>query len=303
MSSIFLCHSSVDKSFVKNLATDLRKMGVYAWFDSWEIKVGESLLWKIEHGIRENEFFSIILSPEALNSEWVKTELGAAMHKQISQKKVVILPVLFRDCDIPYILADKRYADFRNDYQQGLRALADALGISAIDLLSEDNWRWYAKNQKNSDWKPFREKEFEQLVTQLTDQAMQYNWSTWVGGSKMPFSIMFEASIPPVIRKTITLGLNRRTHAYHAAEDDIWNPNHLKVGDFNRYVGNTMEECQEYIWRHMSDFQAAHGNPTAKAYHFNYRFSSRAKRIALIEKWLADLYWYKGDRKKIKNAN
>lgn len=256
--------------------------------------MGESLFWKIERGIRENEFFSIIMSPEALNSECVKNELGAAMQKQIAQKKIFILPVLLRDCDIPWLLADKKYADFRKDYQYGFRELAGALGIKQTEVLSEENWRWFARHQKNTDWRHFREKEFERLVTQLTDLAKQYNWGTWVGSSKMPFSILFEAYIPQRAQKSVTLRLDGRTYGYVATEKAVSNPNHLSVKDFDCYVGNTSEECQEYIWRHMSDFHVAHGNPPGEAFHSNYRYLNFEKQVALAHKMAAELSWYKG---------
>lgn len=78
MPNLFLSHNSVDKPFVKKLARDLKKLGVTVWVDEWEIQVGESLTWKIEAGIRENEYLGLVLSPDALQSEWVKSEISAA---------------------------------------------------------------------------------------------------------------------------------------------------------------------------------------------------------------------------------
>ena len=40
MSSIFLCHSSQDKFFVRKLAEALRNEGVRVWLDEAEIKIG-----------------------------------------------------------------------------------------------------------------------------------------------------------------------------------------------------------------------------------------------------------------------
>lgn len=89
MPSLFLCHASVDKPFVEKLANDLKGAGVNVWFDQWNIRVGESITWKIDEGIRENEYLSIVMSPESVNSEWVKTELGAAC--QCRTKRSVFL--------------------------------------------------------------------------------------------------------------------------------------------------------------------------------------------------------------------
>ena len=56
MPSIFLSHASVDKPFVEKLAKDLKRIGVNVWFDNWSIKIGESITWQVEEGIRENEY-------------------------------------------------------------------------------------------------------------------------------------------------------------------------------------------------------------------------------------------------------
>ncbi len=47
------------------------------------------LIIKVEEGIRENEFLGIVLSQEALKSEWVKAELSAAWIKQMQKKKLL----------------------------------------------------------------------------------------------------------------------------------------------------------------------------------------------------------------------
>src|SRR5581483_7356251 len=121
MPSVFLSHTSCDKPFVEKLATDLKRIGVNVWFDKWQIRIGESITWKIEDGIRENEFLGLILSPDALKSEWVKTELSAGWVKQMQGKRIFVLPVLYRDCQIPLFIADRKYAGFRKDYQSGFK--------------------------------------------------------------------------------------------------------------------------------------------------------------------------------------
>src|SRR5262249_20256391 len=160
MPSVFLSHTSIDKPFVEKLAGDLKRIGINVWFDKWEIKIGESITWKIEEGIRENEYLAIVLSPEALNSDWVKCELSAAWVKQMQRRRVVVLPILYRSCAIPLFLADRKYANFSIDYQIGFRELADALGVRDGDVVTEENWRHFAKRRKPG-WQEFRKREFE----------------------------------------------------------------------------------------------------------------------------------------------
>src|SRR5258708_29697361 len=148
MPTIFLSHTFVDKPFVEKLAKSLVSIGVNVWYDKWEIRIGDSLLWKIEQGIRANEYLGVVLSPDAIASEWVKTELASAWHKQLQSKQIVVLPILYRDCEMPLFLADRKYADFRADYEAGFRSLATALGVNDTEVLAIRKWRLFAKAKK-----------------------------------------------------------------------------------------------------------------------------------------------------------
>lgn len=108
MPSLFLSHSSADKTFVEKLAKDLEGVGVNVWFDKWEIKVGDSLTGKIEEGLQANDYLGLVLSPAAVASEWVKAELSAAWCRQMSSRKIVVLPILYQDCEIPFLLEDRK---------------------------------------------------------------------------------------------------------------------------------------------------------------------------------------------------
>ena len=114
MSSIFISHNSWDKPFVRKLGNKLKKYGIKVWIDEAEIKVGESLIKKISEGITQMEYVGAILSKNSINSSWVQKELHLAMTKEINRRKVIVLPILIEDCNIPDFLIDKRYADFRD---------------------------------------------------------------------------------------------------------------------------------------------------------------------------------------------
>jgi hypothetical protein len=120
-----MCHSSRDKEFAGRLSEDLKKEGIRVWIDEAEIKVGDSLIEKIEEGIEEMEYLGVILSPDSVKSNWVTKELNVAMAKEIKRKEVKVLPILYKKCKIPSFLEEKKYADFTKDYNQGLSELLD----------------------------------------------------------------------------------------------------------------------------------------------------------------------------------
>lgn len=127
MTKIFLSHNSGDKAFVKKLARDLQKAGVQSWVDEAEIKVGDSLITKIQQGIKSSEFVAAVLSPNSITSEWVKRELEIALNNEIAERKVIVLPLLIADCEIPAFLRGKLYADFRTNYKNGMANLLKRL--------------------------------------------------------------------------------------------------------------------------------------------------------------------------------
>lgn len=111
--SVFLSHNRADKPFVHRLAKRLGRAHVATWVDDAEMLVGDSLLEKVQKGIAEMEYLGVVLSPDSVDSEWVQRELKMALTLEISHKSVRVLPILYRDCEIPGFLRDKLYADFR----------------------------------------------------------------------------------------------------------------------------------------------------------------------------------------------
>lgn len=102
MPSVFLSHTSIDKPFVEKLARDLNRLGIDAWVDKYEIKVGESIFWRVEEGLRESEYFAIVLSPEALASEWVRSEIAVSGIKRCWLGRMPFCPFCIEIARYPY---------------------------------------------------------------------------------------------------------------------------------------------------------------------------------------------------------
>lgn len=131
---IFVSHSHHDKAFAERLANDLWDCGVKVWFDKWEIRVGESIIARVQQGLDETDCLLLILSPMAVGSKWVERELNVATTRELAKNSVTVIPVLYRDCHIPSIITDKKYADFRRDYAAGFSELLDGLSVFRRNL-------------------------------------------------------------------------------------------------------------------------------------------------------------------------
>jgi len=125
--SVFISYSTDDAPFASSLADALRARDLGVWFGQEEIRVGDSLMKKIGDALRANDFIIVVLSPSSVRSAWVQRELAEAMTREISEKRVVVLPVLARPCDVPAFLTDKKYADFTRNSDLALNSLASAI--------------------------------------------------------------------------------------------------------------------------------------------------------------------------------
>lgn len=134
MSKIFLSHTSADKPFVRRLASDLMKHGHTVWIDEAEIKIGDSLIGKIREGLDMVDYIAVILSKTSIQSEWVKRELEIATNKEIKAKKVMVLPLILENVEMPGFLEGKLYGDFSDEkkYDSTLELLLKSLGDTKV---------------------------------------------------------------------------------------------------------------------------------------------------------------------------
>ncbi|MCI5165316.1 MAG: toll/interleukin-1 receptor domain-containing protein [Candidatus Electrothrix sp. GM3_4] len=83
---IFISHSSKDDGLVKQLRELLELHGQLPWVDSRELSGGDDLQVQIEESIRTASHFLVVISMDALNSEWVERELEIALDEAAQRK-------------------------------------------------------------------------------------------------------------------------------------------------------------------------------------------------------------------------
>ncbi len=125
--TLFLCHASADKPAVRRVHADLAAAGQSAWMDEFEIKVGDSIVGKIDEATTNADALVLFLSKSAISSEWVRREWRSSLARSLSGASIQVLPVLLEECGLPSIIADIKYADFSKSYHSGLRELLQAV--------------------------------------------------------------------------------------------------------------------------------------------------------------------------------
>lgn len=90
---VFISHASEDKeSFVSDLADGLRECGLSVWYDSFTLKLGDSLSNSISKGLSNSSFGIVVLSPNFFAKQWPQRELNTLIAREDAGDKV-ILPI------------------------------------------------------------------------------------------------------------------------------------------------------------------------------------------------------------------
>lgn len=103
---VFVCYARDDDVFVLKLAEALRDMRVKVWLDQWSIPDGANWDASIDEALERCTCVLIVLSPKAVESDEVRSELRVAL----DEKKPVI-PIMFDACRIPRQLRRSQYID------------------------------------------------------------------------------------------------------------------------------------------------------------------------------------------------
>ncbi|HSG44450.1 MAG TPA: TIR domain-containing protein [Anaerolineales bacterium] len=102
MTRVFISYSRTDMEFVQRLATDLKNAGLDVWWDLSGIQGSDVWEQKIEEGLRNCEYFIVVLTPASLESRWVRREYLSADNRGIR-----IIPLRLKSYDeTPLTLRD-----------------------------------------------------------------------------------------------------------------------------------------------------------------------------------------------------
>jgi len=136
LKDVFICHASEDKSdIIKPLITAFKRESISYWYDKEEIKWGDSIIEKVNDGLKISRYVIVVISKSFLSKNWPKRELSSALNVEASTGKVRVLPLVVgtdktrKEIFQKYpLLNDKRYLTWENDVQKIVDALKDCLG-------------------------------------------------------------------------------------------------------------------------------------------------------------------------------
>ena len=102
----YICYNGADVDWVRTLAEQLesetidgnsqsRKLRVF--FDKWDIEPGQSLIDRMNQGMKAARHVVTILSPEFLQADWPRFEWKNMVAQDPNNTQGIIIPLLLRD--------------------------------------------------------------------------------------------------------------------------------------------------------------------------------------------------------------
>ena len=95
--SCFISYSTKNQDFAERLHSKMRDKGLRVWYSPEDIQGGKKLHEQIDEAIRLYDKLLLVLSPESMNSEWVKTEIRKARKAEIKEGKRKLFPIRLVD--------------------------------------------------------------------------------------------------------------------------------------------------------------------------------------------------------------
>lgn len=90
---VFISHACEDKDeFVRPLAEALQAAGYKVWYDSFTLKVGDSLRRSIDSGLKNSRYGVVVFSRAFFSKNWTQYELDGLVTREMEGHKV-ILPI------------------------------------------------------------------------------------------------------------------------------------------------------------------------------------------------------------------
>jgi orotate phosphoribosyltransferase len=124
---VFISHSSRDADFVSKLAQDLESNGIQPWYSEREIMFADSIIKRMNEGLKDSSYVIAVLSKSSIDSAWVTIELEVALYEEIINKKICLIPIILESCELPPLLKIKKYIDFRKEYKFAFEQLLSFL--------------------------------------------------------------------------------------------------------------------------------------------------------------------------------
>jgi TIR domain len=127
---VFLSHSSLDRQFADDVTMMLRRHGVPVFYSQTNILGAQQWQDEIGDALDRCDWFAVILSPQSVNSMWVKRELSYVLTDNRLDDRVI--PILYQPVNyrpLHWTLRTLQIVDFTGTFDVGCASLLRTWGL------------------------------------------------------------------------------------------------------------------------------------------------------------------------------
>lgn len=129
---VFISHAHQDSALARKIADALQKDGLDVWDDRY-IMPGDNWAEKVSQALDESKAMVVLVTPEALQSEWVRREIEYALGKKDYNNRLIPVLVGPRESipqeKIPWILRRLKAIELPNpeEQEEGIKQITETL--------------------------------------------------------------------------------------------------------------------------------------------------------------------------------
>jgi hypothetical protein len=124
---IFVSYSHHDRDIVLKIARNLKANGLNVFLDVWELRLGDSLVRRLEKAIRRSRAGLLFFSKQALGSKWVTEEYQRMISRSIKNDRFRVIPVRLDRARLPEFAAGRVWYDLTRRTDDEIHSLVDAV--------------------------------------------------------------------------------------------------------------------------------------------------------------------------------
>jgi len=131
---VFVSHNRRQKSWVREMVSQLRDLGLRVFFDEDSIRPGTDFVGAMEQAITTSRYVVLVVSPSALASRWVAMETALALHQDPEATEGRLIPLILEpveEADLRPSLRRLRWVDLTSPDRatSEYRYFLEALGV------------------------------------------------------------------------------------------------------------------------------------------------------------------------------
>lgn len=134
-SRVFLSYSIADEHFARQIRDAFESANLPVAVNPFGLSPEDSISNSISKAIAASDFMILLVSPDALRSQWMMRELEALTSREWQQRAITVIPVKVQPCVVPQYLSRWHVLDLTRSMHRGLERLVNMVRVAPrIDL-------------------------------------------------------------------------------------------------------------------------------------------------------------------------